>query len=315
MASIKRTVAQATTIDLNRVVTWVRVVEAGSFTAAARSLAVPKSSVSRAIQKLEDELGLVLLQRTTRKLTLTRAGERYLVSAREALRLLDEGRTEVLNEDGAIRGNIRLTVPFDNGHLSRSVATALAMFMARYPQISIEVLVTGRRVDLLAENVDLAVRAGTLDGSDLVARKLVTEALVLVASPAYLRAHGTPKRLADLAQHQVVLFKAAQGTQRLKLSGPSGVESVTVRGAIDVDDMAFQIPLAENGVGIALIPALAAEASLRNGQLERVLPQYSRKDAALHLVSAASRHLPKRVTLLRDFLFEQLKRDLAACAR
>ncbi len=317
MASIKRTVAPPTTIDLNRVATWVRVVEAGSFTAAARTLGVPKSSVSRAIQKLEDELGLSLLQRTTRKLTLTRAGERYLVSAREALRLLDEGRTEVLNDDGAIRGTIRITLPFDNGHLSRSVGAALATFTARFPDVHIEVIVTGRRLDLLAENVDLAVRAGTLDSSDLVAKKLVTEAAVLVASPSYLGQRGTPKKLADLAQHDVVLFKAAtaQGTQRMKLSGPKGTESVTVRGKINVDDMSFQLPLAEHGVGIALMPALVVEESLRAGRLERVLPQYTRKDAALYLVSVASRHMPKRVTLLRDHLYEALKRDLAMCSR
>lgn len=315
MASIKRTVAHAATIDLNRVVTWVRVVEAGSFTAAAQALGLPKSSVSRAIQKLEEELGLVLLQRTTRKLTLTRAGERYLVSAREALRLLEEGRADVINDDGAIRGTIRITKPFDNGQLSRSLATALAKFVARYPEVSIEVLVTGRRMDLLAENVDLALRAGTLDGDDLVAKKLATTLLVLVASPAYLRMRGTPKRLADLAEHEVVLFKAPQGSQRWKLSGSSGVESVTVRGAISVDEMSLQIPLAESGVGIALLPALTVEESLRAGTLERVLPQYARRDASLYLVSASSRHMPKRVVLLRDFLFEQLKSDLANCTK
>src|SRR5690348_12669700 len=113
MASIKRAVVKPATIDLNHVATWVRVVEAGSFTAAALAQGVPKSSVSRAIQKLEDDLGLTLLQRTTRKLTLTRAGERYLASAREALRLLHDGHADVMNEDGALRGLVRITTPYD----------------------------------------------------------------------------------------------------------------------------------------------------------------------------------------------------------
>lgn len=114
MGSIENNVAPQATIDLNHVATWVRVVDSGSFTAAARALGMPKSSVSRAIARLEAELGLTLLQRTTRKLTLTRAGERYLVTAREALRSLDEARVELIEEDKAVSGRIRMTTPFDS---------------------------------------------------------------------------------------------------------------------------------------------------------------------------------------------------------
>lgn len=313
MATIKRTVVKSATIDLNHVSAFVQVAKVGSFTLAAKALGVPKSSVSRAVQKLEDDLGLELLRRTTRKLSLTRAGERYLVSAREALRLLDEGRAEVVNDNDAIAGLIRITTPFDSGFLSAALGAALATFIATYPDVTVDVVVTNRRVDLLAENVDLAIRAGALDSDTLVAKKLAIDSLVLVASPAYLREHGTPKRLTDLTRHAVVLFRGAQGTQRFKLSGPTGVESVVVRGAISVDDMSFQLPLAEHGVGIALVPALAAEVGFRAGRLERVLPQYARKDTAIHLVSVAPRLMPRRVALLRDFLFERLSREFARC--
>lgn len=301
-------------MDLNRIATWVRVVESGSFTAAARALGIPKSSVSRAISKLEQELGLVLLQRTTRKLTLTRAGERYLVSAREALRLLDEGRAEVLNDEGAVRGLVRLTVPYDGGHLSRSVGAALASFSPQYPDVSVEVAVTGRRVDLLAEGFDLALRAGALEQNNLIAKKIVTGSLVLVAAPAYLQKRGTPKRVADLTQHDAVLFRATNGTQRISVSGPSGVESVTLRGAISVDDPTFLLPLVEQGLGIALLPAIGVDQSLRTGKLERILPRHSRNDGALYLMSGPLRHMPRRVALLRDHLLEHLKRDLAPCS-
>lgn len=314
MAPIEPTVAGLATIDLNHVVTWLRVVEAGSFTAAARALGLPKSSVSRAIARLEAALGLTLMQRTTRKLTLTRAGERYLASARTALHMLDEVRTELVYDDAAPRGSVRLTAPFAaSSHLGSVLADSIAQFHARYPDVFVDIVLTSRRVDLIAEGVDFAIRAGKLDDSALIARLIKTDQLGCVAAPSYIAQHGMPRRFADLARHRVILHNAPQGSSRLRMSGPRGSESVTVRGPINVDEMAFQLPLAESGAGIAVVPLLVAEDFLRSGRLIRVLPQYSRRDAAIHLVYPPQRSTPKRVVLLRDHIYDTLKRDLAQC--
>jgi DNA-binding transcriptional LysR family regulator len=313
MAPIEPNVALSATIDLNHVATWVRVVDAGSFTAAAQALGVPKSSVSRAIARLEGKLGVMLLQRTTRRLTLTRAGEHYLASAREALRTLDQARSELTDDGGALRGTVRMTAPFDaSTRLGMVLAQAIATFVARYPEVFIDILFTSRRVDLIAEGVDFAIRAGKLDDSALIARRIATDQLVLVAAPAYLEQHGTPRAFAELSQHRIILSNAPQGTSRMRMSGPRGAVSATVRGPINVD-LGFQLPLAECGIGIAMMPLLLADDSLRAGRLVRVLPGYARKDATIHLVYPPQRYVAKRVMLLRDHVYDTLTRELARC--
>ena len=308
-------VAGPATIDLNHVATWIRVVDTGSFTAAARALGLPKSSVSRAIARLEHELGLTLLQRTTRKLTLTRAGERYLATAREALRSLDEARVEIIEEDKAVSGLVRMTAPFDaSTRLGTVLARSIAEFLARYPDVFVDMVLTARRVDLVAEGIDFAIRAGKLDDSTLIARRVKTDQLVLVASPAYLKQHGTPRRFAELAHHRMILHHAPQGGARLRMTGLNGAESVNVRGQINIDEMGFALPLAEAGAGIALIPVLLGHESLQAGRIVRVLEPYARKDAAIHLVHPPQRNAPRRVVLLRDHIYETLTRELARCS-
>jgi DNA-binding transcriptional LysR family regulator len=315
MGSIDNTVAPQATIDLNHVATWVRVVDSGSFTAAARALGMPKSSVSRAIARLEAELGLTLLQRTTRKLTLTRAGERYLVTAREALRSLDEARVELIEEDKAVSGLIRMTTPFDSStRFGTVLAECITTFLARYPDVFIDMLLTARHVDLVAEGVDFAIRAGKLDDSTLIARRILTDQQVLIASPAYLKERGTPRRFADLAQHRMILHHAPQGSTRLRMTGPNGAESVLVRGPINIDEMGFSLPLAEAGAGIALVPTLLAHESASAGRTVRVLGQYARKEASVYLVHPPQRNVPRRVVLLRDHVFERLSGELARCS-
>lgn len=308
MARSQPNVATGATIDLNRVATWVQVVESGSITAAARSLGRPKSSVSRAVKHLEEELGLTLLSRTTRRIKLTRAGERYLQGAREALRVLGEAHAELVSADGAPRGTVRITAPFDpSRRLGSAIAEALSTFTSRYPQVFVDLMFTGRRADLLAEGIDLALRAGNIEDDSLVARKLSGGQLVLAAAPSYLAVHGAPRKLADLAQHRVVLFNSPLGSMQLKLTGTSGTERVTVRGPINVDEISSLLLFAEHGAGVALIPDSIVEDSLREGRLERILPQYSRRDASLYLVYPALRQVPRRVALLREHLYASLK--------
>lgn len=315
MPAIEPNVAIGATIDLNHVATWVRVVDCGSFTAAARALGLPKSSVSRAIARLEEDLGLTLLQRTTRKLTLTRAGERYLTTAREALRSLDEARAALIEADNAVSGLVRMTAPFDaSSRFGAVLAECIVAFLKRYPDVFVDMVLTARHMDLVAEGIDFAIRAGKLDDSPLIARRIKTDHLVLVASPQYLKEQGTPRRFADLSQHRMILHRAPHGSMRLRMTGPEGTESVMIRGQINIDEMGFALPLVEAGAGIALIPVLLAHESVNTGRIVRVLSPYARKESALFLVHPPQRNPPRRVVLLRDHIYETLTRELARCS-
>jgi DNA-binding transcriptional LysR family regulator len=296
-------------IDLNLVAVFVRVVEAGSFTAAATALGLPKSSVSRAVSRLEDSLGVRLLQRTTRRLGLTQAGDRYLATVREPIARLAEASSETSDLGQQPRGLVRISIAPQ--HEDGTIAELLVDFVARYPQIRVDLVVTNRRVNLVAEGIDLALRAGKLDDSTLVARKLAVAELGLYAAPAYLAKKGHPRRLADLAAHACVLHRSARGILPWRLTGPKGTEQVSVTGPITADDLWSVRLLTIAGLGVALMPDMAVWPDLASGRLVRVLPRYALRGAALHLVSPPLRHVPARVMLLRDHLVRGLIGRLA----
>lgn len=309
-----RIVAKRATIDLREVEAFVKVVEAQSFTAAARLLGVPKSSVSRAVTRLEDELGTTLLTRTTRKLALTDHGQRYLQSARDALQILTEARDSLADDGAEPRGTVRITAAPDPS--GRLLAEPLAEFTKRYPLIHVDVLFTSRRVDLIEEGVDLALRAGKLDDATLVGRKIGTSAHILVAAPGYLAQRGTPRRLHDLTRHACLLYRAARGRQRwtfTRMGRTPRTESVEVGGPISADELSILVQLVKRGAGIALLPQLACEEALQAGELVRVLPAYQQQGNALYLVHPASRRLPRRVAVLSDFLYEAIRARFAQC--
>src|SRR5262245_27318919 len=183
-------------VDLNLVAAFARVVEAGSFTAAAASLGLPKSSVSRAVARLEDTLGVRLLQRTTRQLGLTQAGHRYLAEIRDPIARLAEASSQTSELGQEPRGLVRISIAPEATHgvLSR----ILVDFVQRHPKVQVDVVVTGRRVNLIDEGIDLALRAGPLGDSTLVARKVAVSQLRLYAAPSYLERRGQPRRLTDL---------------------------------------------------------------------------------------------------------------------
>jgi DNA-binding transcriptional LysR family regulator len=293
-------------MDLNRVALFVRVVETSSFTAAARSLGLRKSSVSRGVSNLEEELGVRLLNRTTRSLNLTDAGRIYFDRVREGLSFVTDATSDVKEMGQEPQGTVRLTaVPqFAEDFL----AEPLARFVRRYPKIQLELVLTSRSVDLVEENIDIAVRAGRLQDSSLVARKIFSTDLQLTAAPSYLKRRGTPKALRDLAAHDCLLYRPEGGKSIWRLAGPDGPESVEVKGPIGADDLSFLHQATLAGAGIALLPALIQPKHLQRGELVRVLPQYAMKGGAVHLVSPHARHQLARVRLLRDYLSVQLKK-------
>ncbi len=289
------------TVDLNLAKTFVLVADARSFSAAARQLGVPTSSVSRAVARLEAALGARLFVRDTRKTSLTAAGHGYLEHARNAIQELDAGQQRVSELLGEPRGEVRVTFPahLDDGYLARQ----LVGFTLAYPQVRLMLAPTNRKVDLLEEGFDLALRVEqrSID-STLALAELGRFHAWVVAAPAYLARRGRPRRPADLAEHECVGMRPTRGRSRWPLLGPRGLETVEVRGAIAADDMQFATQLVAAGAGIGtLVFAPRAALALPAG-LVRVLPEYIVQGPGLYVAVASRKHLPLRVKLLREFL-------------
>jgi DNA-binding transcriptional LysR family regulator len=292
------------TMDLNRALTFVRVVEDGGFTAAARALRVPKSSVSRSVALLEAELGVRLLQRSTRKVQLTDAGQIYYDQASRALAALVDAAAAVTDLQSSLRGTLRITAPADAS--AGLLAPIIARFVEQHPAVYVECVLTGRVVDLVAEGIDFAFRAAAITDSSLVARKLAPLDGSLYAAPSYLARHGAPTQVADLAGHECVLFRGDRGRTRWTLSSASGEENVQVHGAISADDFAFVHQACLEGAGIALLPQFLAKPSFARGELARVLPGHLGIRGDWHLVYPTGRYLPRRAAAFRDFMLAAL---------
>jgi DNA-binding transcriptional LysR family regulator len=300
--------ASEATLDLNRIAVFARVVEAGSFTAAAAALGVRKSSVSRSVAALEETLGIRLLQRTTRRLSLTDAGAAYYARARDALAGIEEAQRAASSLGAEARGVVRVTAPVD---LAGNLATVTSAFVRAHPAVRVEVSLTARFVDLVKEGFDLAVRAGPLVDSSLLARKLGETEFGLFASPAYLDRAGRPRRLSDLARHDCILYRTAGAAAVWRLSGPRGEEEVSVRGRVETDEFAFVRASAREGVGIAFSPIGMVASLVESGELERVLPRYALRGAPVHIVWPSRGFEPAAVRLLRDALVDALAPTLA----
>ena len=294
-------------MDLNLVLVFARVVEAESFTGAANLLGLPKSSVSRTVTRLEEELGVRLLQRTTRSLRLTEAGQAYFERARLALNELDEAALAATNMSAEPRGTVRVSAPADIDVLN--LADLVARFVRKYPSVRVEISLSSRYVDLVAEGFDLALRAGKLSDSTLIARRIGSDSFGLFASASYLRKRGRPKSLADLAQHDCVLLRGKNGKADWHLSGPGGEAKVTVRGLINADEMTFVQRAVSAGAGIGLLPKVAVRLAAAQGSLPKpvhLLAEYAAAGADLNVVAPSARFLSASVIAFRDFLSSEL---------
>jgi len=294
-------------MDLNLVRTFTRVVEAQSFTAAARILGVPKSSVSRAVARLEEQLGARLFERTTRQVRLTHTGQAYYDGASRALAALTDAEQSVAESQGEPRGTIRLSVPVNAP--KQLLSDLVSRFVQQFPAIRVEVCFSDRAVDLVAEGFDLALRGsqnGRLQGSSLIARKVAQGSMWLMASPSYLARRGTPKRVSELKHHDLIVHSGGPHSPRTwPLRGPNGLEAIEVSGSLASDDLSFIRELALRGAGIGLL--FAHEEDLESGDLVRVLPELEVPDLSLSVVMPSNRHLPRRVALFRDALIEAFK--------
>ncbi|MBV8757373.1 MAG: LysR family transcriptional regulator [Deltaproteobacteria bacterium] len=295
-------------MDYNDLALFTRVVERGSFSDAARTEGLPKSSVTRSIARLEKELGVRLIQRTTRQRGVTDAGRELYERVRGAVGALEEAADAIREQGKDPRGVVRVTAPGDAGLME--LPQAFVELARRYPSIHVELLLTNRVVDLVGEGVDIAIRAGKLADSSLVARKVGQTNAALFASPAYLDRRGRPKKVSDLAEHDCVMFRARNGRQDWTLEGPKGEESVDVGGPLGSDDFSFNLRLIEAGVGIGVLPMFIG--CQRKEHLERVLPKHSYGAAGqLYVVMPSASFIPARVAVTRDFLVEHLQKLLA----
>jgi DNA-binding transcriptional LysR family regulator len=295
-------------MDLNLVTAFVRVVEQQSFTSAAKALGLPKSSVSRRVTELEEELGVQLLHRTTRKLALTEAGRSYFEQAERALTELQAAAESATGMDTEARGIVRVTAPVDIGVMG--LADIVAEFVREYPEIHVELSLSSKVIDLVEEGFDIGIRAGKSRDASLVSRRLGNAALGLYASPDYLKARGRPQTLAELTNHDCVLFRGKHGKALWRLDGPDGEpSSVEVTGHVTVDEMLFVRQAVGSGLGIGLLPTIVIATCSKVRALdpiERILPEYSMGGAEVAVVTPSGPKRPRRVTILRDFLVQRL---------
>jgi DNA-binding transcriptional LysR family regulator len=276
-------------VDLNDIVMFARVVEAGSFTAAARLLGMPKTTVSRRVAALEREVGVRLLQRTTRSLNLTDAGRLYYERSSLALRALDEANLQLSEARTEPSGTIRISSPVGfGGHFLTGMVFD---FLALHPKTKVELRLTDDKFNLVESGIDLAFRTGILQDSTLIARKLGATHRVLCASPGYLARRGVPAVPADLVRHHCVIAGASTANASWVLDGPHGQETVTVSGRFAANEMQAVIAAAIAGYGIAQLPHGIVEAPITDGRLRRVLEGYTTPAGGLYVVYPSSRHL------------------------
>lgn len=291
-------------MDLDNIRVFTHVVQAGSFTAAAKLLGLPKSTVSRRVNALEAALGARLLHRTTRRVRTTDVGDAYYARISHAMEDLEEAQRVVSELQDKPRGLLRVTAPVDFA-VARLV-DVVHSFERRYPEVSVHLNATGRVVDLVAEGYDLALRAGALTDSSLVARRLVDTQLSLYASRAYLDRRGRPQSLADLAQHDCLVFGDSPHG-RWNLTGPEGPVEVRVSGRFSCNDVGVMRMAVIQAMGIGQVPDLELREREAELGLERVLPAYSGPSGNLHAVYPSARHLSPKVRAFIDHASEQLK--------
>lgn len=292
-------------IDLNRVATFVRVIQTGSFTRAARELKLPISSVSRSVAKLEEDIGVRLLHRTTRRLALTDGGREYFQRMQTVLAEAEAATREVSGHAQKPTGLVRITAP--DAHLL-GLPALLASITLRHPGLQIDLTLTARRMDLIEEGIDLAIRGGNLEDSTLVAHRLGTNEFGVVAAPAYVARRGTPRTLAELVRHDCIRLRTRSGTLPWRFDAAGGPKEVAVTGSLSSDEVGFVYQAARAGAGLAYLPLETLRDDLRSERLVRVLPRQSMLTGSLSVVWPSQRLLPARVVLVRDLLVEALSR-------
>ncbi|MEG1041175.1 MAG: LysR family transcriptional regulator [Pseudomonas sp.] len=281
---------------------FVSVVDLGSQSAAAEHLDLSRPVVSRYLAELEDWVGARLMQRTTRRLSLTAAGQETLARCRQLLELADDLRVAVRAPDEAPRGELRISVSTSFGQAQ--LIDAIAAYVQRYPGVKIDLQMLDRTVNLVDERIDLAIRTSNDLDPNLIARRLSVCRSVICASPAYLREHPTPLQVEDLSQHNCLTHSYfGRNLWHFEVVGQS--LSVPVQGSISANEAMTLQRAALAGAGIAMLPTYQAAAALRSGELVRLLPQAKPQELNLNAVYTSRKHMPATLRSMLDFLAER----------
>jgi DNA-binding transcriptional LysR family regulator len=281
---------------LDGVDVFVKVVEAGGFSAAARQLGMPATTVSAKIARLEERLGVTLIQRSTRRMHVTAAGEAYYRRCAEAMQALRAGEDELDAGHAEPSGPLRITAPSDLAQ--RVLPPVVERYLGTYPKASVELVVTNVPLDLLAEGIDLALRAGPMKDSTLQSRSLGRGELRLFASRDYLKRHGTPRTARDLAGHDLIVHSRFPPAVLAEIAGKGG-DALAAPGRVRADDMQTLRALAARGLGIALLPEFSGAEMAADG-LVQVLPEFSMAAGSAHFVYPAGKFVPVNVRAFID---------------
>lgn len=306
---MSRLPAALSRLRFNELALFVQVAQAGSITAAARRLGLPKSTVGRAISRIEEDLGIALVRRMTQGPALTEQGRTLAEQAAPHVGALRDLAAGLRREGSEAYGTLRISAPPDLG--TTVLAPLLPGFLARHPRLCIDLDNSLRMVDVVAEGFDLAIRVitGRLPSSALVARKLARVELGLYASPTYLARRDAPRRPDALAQHDHVLFQSRAPSPPM-LEGPGGKVKLAVTARVGVNDFLFVREAIVQGAGIGPLPWYVANAEVTAGRLVRVLPEYRVAGTVAYLVHPPLRPLPAKLQVFRSFLLEQAPRLL-----
>jgi DNA-binding transcriptional LysR family regulator len=299
---------------LQRMRTFVRVVECGTFSAAAVQMGCSAATVSRAVSELETKLRIRLLNRTTRAIALTAIGQRYFDRCKDALTIIDDAAAEATRSNGRPSGILRLhALPSLGQHY---VIPAIASFRSQYPEVTVDLTVSSRMPHLLEEGYDVAmILTPGLPDSAFVSRLLGVTYSVLCASPAYLAKRGRPITLSDLQQHdclQLAIPSAYASTDSWTLEGPEGEVCVPVNGPLRVNSPELMSAAVREDMGIGAIPVYAMTQSLRDGSVERVLPAHRLLDLQIHALYSSRRYVDAKIGAWLDFVREDLPLRMSA---
>ncbi|MDR6713043.1 DNA-binding transcriptional LysR family regulator [Pseudomonas hunanensis] len=289
---------------LNAMRVFVTVVDLGSQSAAADHLALSRPVVSRYLAELEDWVGARLMQRTTRKLSLTAAGQETLPRCRQLLELAGDLQSAVRQPDDAPRGELRISVSTSFGQAQ--LVDAVAEYVRRFPGVKVELQMLDRTVNLIEERIDLAIRTSNELDPNLIARRLSVCRSVVCAAPGYLRERGVPQRVEELSQHNC-LTHAYFGHSLWQFEVDGRQVAVPVQGNISANEAMTLQKAALAGAGIAMLPTYQAAGALRNGELVRLLPEAQPRELNLNAVYTSRKHMPASLRSMLDYLAQRFK--------
>jgi len=301
-------------INLNSITAFLQVAEKQSFRGAARALGVSKSTLSQRVATLEEQLGAQLLWRTTRTVRLTDIGESYYRAVEPALASILNAEQQVGDIQGRPHGRLRVTAPVEMGQ--HILGDVLIDYARRYPDVDVVADLSDRRVNLIEEGFDLAIRVGPLEDSSLICRRLsILGPLRMFASPGYLKQHGTPRTPQDLADHACLAMTGAQEAVTWQLEGPDGPVSVPIRPRMAVGSWGILRELVVAGLGIARLPELTGLHDATEGELVEILPEWARPGDACYAVYPSGRNPSPALRAMVDLLSDHLANVLNSCAK